>query len=278
MRQNPCGTQESNTADSMAEGENLLVCSYDLLFVLFLSYFPLFRVLAFVSLLRVFVWLVEYLTADHAISFLFWSIPGISFGQVLRLWGKLPALRRHNLAMWKHQQPQRSWALRPTLGTSAFHLLLLWHFCRSTIAVLVVHDALHYSGVLYVVSNLLQTLHTVPGTISQVHNDTSIIPYMGRGILLHRSPTYVCTFSLTIWRAVPLATDPAPAPPLCTWNKRTAGFQSRLSKTLIFELVSIYLVCWIIFVIPTKQYTVLVSFSVFILTQQWQILTSKMAQ
>ena len=71
MRQNPCGTQQSNTADSMAEGENLLVCSYDLLFVLFLSYFPLFRVIAFVSLLRVFVWLVEYLTADHAISFLF---------------------------------------------------------------------------------------------------------------------------------------------------------------------------------------------------------------
>lgn len=67
-------------------------------------------------------------------------------------------------------------------GTSAFHLLLLWHFCGSTIAALVVHDALHYSGVLYVLSNLLQTLHTVPGIISQVHSDTNIIPlYMERG-------------------------------------------------------------------------------------------------
>ena len=82
----------------MVEGESLLVCLCALFIVLVCLVLQCF-VLLLLFRCRVFSWLVELLTADHTISLSF--IPtGVSFvGQDVRLWGKLPVLRRNNLAM-----------------------------------------------------------------------------------------------------------------------------------------------------------------------------------
>ena len=99
MRQYPCSTHGSKYRRLDGGGREstcLFVC---FVYCFSLSCFAMLRVLAFVSLPCVFVWLVELLTADHTISLSF-NPTGVSFvGQDVRLWGKLPVLRRNNLAM-----------------------------------------------------------------------------------------------------------------------------------------------------------------------------------
>ena len=102
MRQYPCSTHGSKYRRLDGGGREspcLFVC---FVYCFSLSCFAMLRVLAFVSLPCVFVWLVELLTAVHTISLSFQSIhlTGVSFvGQDVRLWGKLPVLRRNYLAM-----------------------------------------------------------------------------------------------------------------------------------------------------------------------------------
>ena len=145
------------------------------------------RVLAFVSLPCVFVWLVELLTANHTIS--------LSFNRYILLVCLFDKIFANGVSY--RCSVEITWPCERTSNpkyhghcgrrcghyrTSVFHLLLMWHCCSQTKAVVVVHGELSSCDVLHIASKFsLHLCYIVPKRISQVINFTSTIRYARRG-------------------------------------------------------------------------------------------------
>ena len=157
MRQYPCSTHGSKYRRLDGGGREstcLFVC---FVYCFSLSCFAMLRVLAFVSLPCVFVWLVELLTADHTIS--------LSFNRYILLVCLFDKIFANGVSY--RCSVEITWPCERTSNpkyhghcgrrceryrTSVFHLLLLWHCCSQTKAVVVVHGELSSCDVLHIAS------------------------------------------------------------------------------------------------------------------------------